>query len=134
MSSTRPEEPHTPNNDEEQFRPFDMAEATMAVLRMLSLLIAIGLLIFAGFMVVRVFEQIGSIVTEGKGFEKAAARMEELIHADKLSYKDPARNIDIEAGPLVAMMVLGGWYLLWIWIPLALLKIAGSIIPLALKK
>ncbi|QDT66355.1 hypothetical protein [Calycomorphotria hydatis] len=129
MSEEKP-----PVEQRDPLESFSMLETVDGLVRMLMVVIGALLLIVGAYLGYQVFAQLGLVIREGDGLEAGVERIAKIIDADTMHYKDQQKGVDIPIGRTVAMVCYGGWFLLWVWIPLALIRVAGSLLSLTLKR
>ena len=89
------------------------------VVGLLLVLLGAGYVLYA-------FTAIGGIVRNPNQLDAAVAAMARTIDAEHLAVKVGEETI--APGRLLAMLILLLWYLLWSWIPLAILGAGGRLL------
>ena len=112
--------------DRDSSSPDDLVGALAALLRGLCLVAFFVVLVIGMYYAIQVFTQVGRVITDPGIARDSVDAIAEMIDAEKLTWnlgQDP-----IEPGRLIAYLLLFVWYLIWFWIPMALIHAAGKII------
>lgn len=105
----------------------DTLRTLETMLRGACIVVAFGVFLLAAYYAIHVFVQIGKLVDDPAVARKSVDTIATMIDADKISV--PAQNgKEVAAGRSVAYGLMLLTYILWMWVPLILLKVSGHII------
>ncbi len=105
----------------------DVTGTLETMLRAACIIVSFGVFLMAAYYAIHVFGQVGKLVADPAVASKSVDAIATMIDADKL--KLPARDgKTVDAGRSVAYGLMLITYVLWMWVPLVLLKVTGHII------
>lgn len=94
--------------------------------RFVAQLIGLGLVLTGAYYALDVFQAVGVLVRDPKGLEGPTAAMATVIDAERLAVK--LGDQSVAPGKWAALGCLFGWYVLWCWIPLAIIGAGGRVL------
>jgi len=105
----------------------DVTRTLETLLRVACIIVSFGVFLMAAYYAIHVFVQVGKLVDDPAVASKSVDAIATMIDSDKL--KLPARDgKTVDAGRSVAYGLMLFTYILWMWVPLVLLKVTGHII------
>jgi len=105
----------------------DIAGTLETLIRAACLVVAFGVFLLATYYAISVFVEVGKVVKDPTLASKSVASIAQIIDADKINV--PARdNKTVPTGKSIAYGLMLCGYVLWMWVPLVLLKISGHVI------
>ncbi len=90
--------------------------------------VALLLLLYGAYHAIDVFVQVGRLLKDPSQGAPAVDSLAEIIDAPHLKFL--LNGQDVGVGRTVAVILLGMGYLLWAWIPLAIIGAAGKLLHL----
>jgi hypothetical protein len=106
--------------------PPDLFELSGKIVRVACQLVGLLLILLGAFYVLNVFSAVGGVIAKPEGIEALPKAISQAIDADRMVVK--TETTEVAFGKAVAMLFTLLWYLLWAWIPLALLYAGGKLV------
>jgi len=110
----------------------DIGPAAWAVLRVVVLVAGCGLLLFGLWCGWDVFSHLRRVVQGGQNLEDAARPIGEAIQSDRIEVTIPNKADPVPIGPTISVLLLFLWNLLWIYLPVLMIKTGAWLMMLAI--
>lgn len=99
----------------------------VAITRIFCLLASFGVLLVAIYYAIHVFGQVGHLITDPQSAQPSVDAIAKMIDTENLKFTSIGGD-NIAPGRLLAFLLLIFCYVIWFWIPMTMIRIAGQII------
>lgn len=106
----------------------DLVRMGGLLFRGVGISVALVLLLYGAYHAIDVFVQVGRLLKDPSQAAPAVDSLAEIIDAPQLKFLFNGQDVGV--GRAVAVILLGLGYLLWAWIPLAIIGAAGKLLHL----
>ncbi|MFO0906012.1 MAG: hypothetical protein U0939_23595 [Pirellulales bacterium] len=104
----------------------DLFRSLGHLVRMIVMGVLFVLLLYGVYYALEVFTQVGGIVKDPQQIKQPIEKLTEIIQGEQLVV--PVEGEKMPLGRVVAVVLLGFGYLLWAWIPLLIISLAGRLL------
>jgi hypothetical protein len=107
-------------------QPPDLFDLSGKIVRMACQVVGLLLILLGAFYLLSVFRAVSEIIARPEGLEALPKAIAAAIDSERMIVK--TETAEVAFGKAVAMLFTIMWYILWAWIPLALLYAGGKLV------
>ena len=104
----------------------DLFRSLGNLIRLIVMGVLFILLLYGVYYALDVFVQVGAIVKDPQQIKQPIEKLTEIIQGEQLIV--PVEGEKLPLGRVIAVILLGLGYLLWAWIPLLIISLAGRLL------